>query len=905
MVNDGSQTFYPRTGAMPERLPVDSEAISSEFVTLDKWYVPFDQPVELWIEEAAPEHYPDRFYQLYEPVPAPSPYDVLIDLGADGVFDLLQEVETTAVLANPGISWSRGLGSGAVGSLPAAGSASLTLRNDDGYYSPSASNHVNPGDGLRLTSFSSGERVDLWTGNIYDHREGIRRGDRKVEVVAVGRWAKLVGHKVSTSLYEGISTGIAIGHVLDAAGWPAADRDIDAGVSSLTWWWADNEDAAGALRKLLETEGPGALLYEDGSGKIIFRGRNALVGLPRSVTVQATYGDTKGTIDLALDHALALIINDVEFETRTRTAAALATVWTLGSTVVLAANEVRVYTAKPSDPFKAAVCTAGTDYTVSAGSVTLTLNRTSGGSVTLTLTAGGSGATVTGLQLRAQLCTVQSTTLIRSILDVSSSVTEHGRRKFSGTIHPEIDVDDAQAIADAILLWWSNGRTRFPVTIATEAGSLLDSDLVRMEIGDRVALEESWMPVSEEAWILDMRHTVSRRLFHTAQFELEIASEGTGFGPYTLDCASLTNDATVGTVDWTNPANACAEDGVYASATVGTTKYLKGLLPAAARVPTTATVIGVRARVKRRGTAPSTFNYTGAEQTYVVPAGVTTMRVEAWGASGAGSGGKGGYVAGTLTVTPGETLRIYVGQDSGGGAGGYNGGGASGGAGAGGGGGASDVRQGGAALANRVLIGAGGGGVGTTTVGGDGGADIGENGDTGSGGGGTGGGGGTQSAGGVGGGTGSAGSLGLGGAGGSGTYAGGGGGAGYYGGGGGSGFGSNNTGAGGGGSNLVTGANTVSTRGVWLGNGKVTLTPLTYDNSVRLVVGGVIVGDNKASADAWPSTAAFATYGSGADLWGTAITPAQANAADFGLVVSAVNNGTAEIDYAEISLYYI
>ena len=65
------------------------------------------------------------------------------------------------------------------------------------------------------------------------------------------------------------------------------------------------------------------------------------------------------------------------------------------------------------------------------------------------------------------------------------------------------------------------------------------------------------------------------------------------------------------------------------------------------------------------------------------------------------------------------------------------------------------------------------------------------------------------------------------------------------------------------------------------------------------------MGDNKARADAWPSAAAFAVYGSSADLWGIAITPAQANAADFGLVVSAVSNGTAEIDFIEISIYYV
>ena len=65
------------------------------------------------------------------------------------------------------------------------------------------------------------------------------------------------------------------------------------------------------------------------------------------------------------------------------------------------------------------------------------------------------------------------------------------------------------------------------------------------------------------------------------------------------------------------------------------------------------------------------FTYTGADQTYVVPAGITTMTVTLWGAGGGSSispagggtqtGGAGACLTGTLLVTPGETLTIIVG----------------------------------------------------------------------------------------------------------------------------------------------------------------------------------------------------------------------------------------------------
>jgi hypothetical protein len=111
------------------------------------------------------------------------------------------------------------------------------------------------------------------------------------------------------------------------------------------------------------------------------------------------------------------------------------------------------------------------------------------------------------------------------------------------------------------------------------------------------------------------------------------------------------------------------------------------------------------------GGAPitQTFNYTGALQTFTVPAGVTTVTIDAFGAEGLGfngfTPGQGGRAKGDLSVVPGQVLNIYVGGQAG-----FNGGGA--GDGGANGGDASDVRVGGTALANRVIVAGGGGGTG-------------------------------------------------------------------------------------------------------------------------------------------------------------------------------------------------
>lgn len=129
--------------------------------------------------------------------------------------------------------------------------------------------------------------------------------------------------------------------------------------------------------------------------------------------------------------------------------------------------------------------------------------------------------------------------------------------------------------------------------------------------------------------------------------------------------------------------------------------------------------------------AIQTFSYTGSEVTFTVPVGVTSIAIDMAGAEGGANGGlagglpgKGGKLVATLTVTPGETLRIGVGGKGGdggdnpvttGGAGGFyaagaGGAGAGAGSGGGGGGGQSYIKRGGTTDAHRVLVAGGGGG---------------------------------------------------------------------------------------------------------------------------------------------------------------------------------------------------
>lgn len=117
------------------------------------------------------------------------------------------------------------------------------------------------------------------------------------------------------------------------------------------------------------------------------------------------------------------------------------------------------------------------------------------------------------------------------------------------------------------------------------------------------------------------------------------------------------------------------------------------------------------------------FTSQGADS-YVVPTGVTSLTLKMWGAGAGGggggtttgaAGGGGGFVESTISVTPGESLSIYVG---GGGAGGNFSASGSDAGGGGGGGGASTVYR----SSTPLAIAAGGGGGGGARAGSTGGA---------------------------------------------------------------------------------------------------------------------------------------------------------------------------------------
>jgi len=85
------------------------------------------------------------------------------------------------------------------------------------------------------------------------------------------------------------------------------------------------------------------------------------------------------------------------------------------------------------------------------------------------------------------------------------------------------------------------------------------------------------------------------------------------------------------------------------------------------------------------------------------------------------------------------------------------------------------------------------------------------------------------------------------------------------------------------------------------------------DNEVKIIKGGTVGSENKASSSGYPSSDAFANYGGSSDLWSETWTRSNINSSNFGVVLSSSlwteyppdrTHSDAYIDVIQIKVYY-
>lgn len=110
----------------------------------------------------------------------------------------------------------------------------------------------------------------------------------------------------------GEATGTRIGRVLDAVGWPTADRSLSTGTTVVGRWLPDSASAMSACRSLEATEQ--GLFFIGADGSVVLRDRQWQMTNSSSITSTATFGDSGSEIpytDVTIDGNLADYIRNV------------------------------------------------------------------------------------------------------------------------------------------------------------------------------------------------------------------------------------------------------------------------------------------------------------------------------------------------------------------------------------------------------------------------------------------------------------------------------------------------------------------------------------------------------------------------------------------------------------------
>lgn len=410
------------------------------------------------------------------------------------------------------IRTERGRESAVLGRPPRAGQATALINNVTLGY---GLDQPTPGLALRLNKKYSGTWYNLWHGNldIPEHHMG---GFRPVITVrALGPLTKLSDKKGSTALYQNITTGQAIGYLLDAVDFPSSLRDIDTGDVTLPYWWMNDEDAVSALLKIVNSEGITAELYEQGDGKLVFRSRSARYSETRSTAIQNTFRNTNTDPRLNSFQYTAgyrEIVNFASHERYRRTNdTGLTVVWddVPGFTYIVPPNGSIQIEAVAAEPFfDAVVPVASIDYLYGFDAPTVSLERLSGQRTKITFTSGAGGTTLTGLQLRAYTTINNATYVERSSIDAETSIAAYGLRAWSGEMSKELSWADMRDNLDAIVSWKKDPRGRIRISYDAASGSVANQATAQREIGDRIRVIETALDFDGEVWIERIEHEV-------------------------------------------------------------------------------------------------------------------------------------------------------------------------------------------------------------------------------------------------------------------------------------------------------------------------------------------------------------------------------------------------------------
>ena len=495
----------------------------------------------------------------------PGSYTLQVDWNDDGDFDDANDDITSDVLS---LSWDRGRDyASQLQGKSKSGRLTATLINTNGKYSPNNTSSaltgtIIPGRSVRLLagpddSFPydfpiSFEDNPKWQGKLDRIKPSPASTKVKTaELTAYGALGFINQFDVQLASQTNRRTDQAIGDILDGVGWPAGDRDLDTGLTTISRFWISGKKAIDAIRLVEETES--GFILETKDGKVAFQNRHHRLTETASTTSQATFSDASGATNtysqLVQTDPLATIINHVEATARKFDTASVAVLWTHPETgadsPTLAPGEAKTFEAEFPNPDSATNAMEVDAWTTPAATTDYLLNSASDGSgtnltsditvtqsktgermvITLTNSATGSDGYLTKLQARGTAVSTKNPCIVRAI-DTASQTT-HGERKYVAKTKFIPTTSEAQDWCDYQMSIYGSPIEILTMTI--QAGNAANRfQVLSRDISERitvVATNDAKMGINADFFIEGERHTVKDGN-HIVQWMLSPATGG-------------------------------------------------------------------------------------------------------------------------------------------------------------------------------------------------------------------------------------------------------------------------------------------------------------------------------------------------------------------------------------------
>jgi len=217
---------------------------------------------------------------------------MILDAGILGVNALADSTAVVVDVSNLVDSIKTNRGRTANSDVFQTGTLSLRIIDQNGYFNPMNPvspyyNLLTPMRKVQITATYSGTTYPIFAGYITSYNTSTPRdvGDvvyTTIQAVDGFRLAQNAQISTVTGAIAGETTGLRIGRILDAIGWPASQRDVDTGLTTVQADPGTTRNALSALQVIESTE-YGAL-YMDRAGNFTFQDRTvtsaSVAGIP-------------------------------------------------------------------------------------------------------------------------------------------------------------------------------------------------------------------------------------------------------------------------------------------------------------------------------------------------------------------------------------------------------------------------------------------------------------------------------------------------------------------------------------------------------------------------------------------------------------------------------------------------